>query len=965
MKYLILALILICQLTFIEEGYAQKTYGELIADKPYTHTIEESTYHHYELSLKKDVVVLLNMTDFDVRTELTVVSPEGIILDQVRTDETADFLIFKSPKKGNYQFYVNAISFEKEIGTYTLTAHLIPANSGGALEQIKALLLLLERPGRAGVATAIVENGKIIFEQYYGYSNVEHRIKNNAETVFELASVSKQFTAMAIARLAEQDKLSIEDDIRIYFPELPNYKSPIQIKHLLNHTSGIIDSDYPLALAGFENDKIELERVLNILKHVPDLYFAPGSAFAYSNDGYTLLAELVRRITKQEFKTWMAQYVFEPLHMESTLIRDSPEIVIPNRATSYVSYTGDSHFRRLSFDFFAPGGCSVRSNISDLTKWVDYLNTAYHSEDKLFKTINQTDTLNTGEAVNYAYGSFITDFRGLKRFSHLGLSAGFTTSIARFPDKNIGFIMLGNDGHFRNYYVARKLYEIYLNDHIKPIATPFEGITPFMPEQTEENQLAFQEVNLTDYEGTYFSQQINTSYTFEVIMDTLFALSTAYKAIPIITGTKDTLQTDEDFMERLVFKRDYTGKVSEVAIFNDDDNHSISFIKISDTTQWPKTAYWKSTAFQQIMKDTLVNIEASKILTGFAVSVFDESETFLQEGYGYATVEDKKRYNPETIQLIASVSKSITGMAVMKAMELGFFKLDDPIQEHLPFMISNPDFPDEDITIRQLLTHTSSLSDPENYNRGYVFRKSLDQSNWPQPHHEDLFLYNNNEKVSLSDFLDSVASPKGKWYNKVEMYTTKRPGTHFEYSNMGFALLGYIMELTTGLDFMEFTQKHIFDPLDMNSSTWELEKVESNNHATYYLENYNSCPDYSINTIPDGGLYTNIIDLTKFLQEAIRGYAGRGKVLSQSSYKEMFRRQSHLIEIEGGLGWDLSISCCIGHAGNDFGVSTVMYFEPSTGIGRIVFSNISSETEEIEETFYGIMNLLFTEGDNN
>jgi len=212
--------------------------------------------------------------------------------------------------------------------------------------------------------------------------------------------------------------------------------------------------------------------------------------------------------------------------------------------------------------------------------------------------------------------------------------------------------------------------------------------------------------------------------------------------------------------------------------------------------------------------------------------------------------------------------------------------------------------------------------------------------------------------MSLSNFLIELCSPEGVWYDKDEMFIKQRPGTNFEYSNTGFALLGYILELTTKVDFREFTQVHIFDPLDMASATWELER-ENPKHVTYYLENYNICPDYHCNTIPDGGLYINQIDLTKFLQEAMKGYAGRGTILTQSSYTEMLRSQSDLFEIEGGLGWDLEISCCIGHSGNDFGTATVMYFEPSTGLGRIVFTNISTETDELSGGFYGIMNLLF------
>ncbi len=942
--------------------FAQKNCGKLKSDKSYQEKIETSTYHQYELNLKKGTVALL-VLDYNVGLLLTVVNPEGIIVEKVSTNETASHLIFESTIAGKYQFYINTLEDEKKQGNYTLNAHYLPSNKDGKLDQIKKLIQLLQKPNRAGLAIAILQDNQSIFEHYNGFSNVENQIYNNKETVFELASVSKQFTAFAIAMLDEEGKLSVEDDIRKYFPELPIYKTPIQIKHLLNHTSGIIESDNSLELAGFENDPIGIDRVLNFLKNTPDQYFESGSEFSYSNDGYTLLGELVTRVTKQSFKSWMKKNLFDPLKMKHTSIRDSPQNIIPNRAISYAQYNGDSDFLRRSFDFFAPGGCSVRSNISDLIKWVNYLDQGYVADEKIFKKINQRNTFNDGDTTQYSYGNFITDFRGLKRISHLGLSAGFTTSIARFPEQNVSFILLGTDGEFPNYYLSRKMYEIYLEEQLKPITKKFEGIkTAALSKETQkEIKSDLQAANMKDYEGTYFSQQINTTYTFQVQQDTLFALSAAYPPIPIIAAKGDTLETDEDFMISIIFKRGYDGNVSDCRIYHDDDDYSIAFTKISTAKKWPKSSLWKSKVYVDKMKEKLTKVEASKKLVGFGVTVFDETETFLQEGYGFANIENGKRYNAETVQLIASISKSITGTAVMKAMELVHFQLDDAINDYLPYKIINPKFPEEEITIRHLLTHTSSLDDPDNYRHGYVFQKPLIKDNWPVPHHKTLHFYNNNEKLPLSDFLDLLISPKGKWYDESKMFTKEKPGTNFEYSNLGFALLGYIIELTSKVDFKDFTQKHIFDPLDMKSATWELAQVNPAHETLYYLENYNTCPPYACNTLPDGNLYINMIDLTKFLQEAIRGYAGRGKILSQSSYQEMFRSQTDLFEIEGGLGWDLSISCCIGHAGNDFGASTVMYFEPKTGIGRIVFCNTSSELEEIADEFYGIMNLLFLE----
>ena len=955
MRIAALTFILVSLLIWGPQLFSQKQCGVLSTDPIYNQELESSIYHQYQLHLKKGGINLLDVSDYDVAIEFTVVSPAGVVIEQINNADTGDFLIFESPVDGTYQFYLHIIDDEAPATNYSIQAEFIAPNKD-RLAQIKELLHHLERPDRAGTAISIIEKGQTIYEHYHGYANAEHQVKNNAETVFELASVSKQFTAMAIAKLAEEKKLSIEDDIRLYFPELPVYETPIKVKHLLNHTSGLIDSHYPLVLAGFENDQIDLHRVLSFLRNTPEQYFESGSAFSYSNDGYTLLGELVNRVTKQSFRDWTEEHLFAPLNMNSTMIRDSPKTVIPNRAMSYKSNMRADAFHRVSFDFYAPGGCSVRSSMNDLIKWVNYLDQGYQSDASLFQRINQVDELPNGDSSEYAYGNFITDFRGLKRISHLGLSAGFTTSVARFPEEELSFIFLGNDGDFRNYYLSRKIYEIFLSDRINPLTTMFEGIETVTLETTAPS--VEPGVSLTDYEGSYFAQQIHTSYTFEAIEDTLFALSAAYEPVPLIPLGVDTFETDEDYMETIIFKRDYNQAVSDCHIYNDSEDHKITFRKFSTEKRWPKDHRWYTDEHQQFIQDTLEQLEASKTFPGFAISVFDESETLYQRGFGYANTEVKKGYDPKSVQQIASITKTITGMAIMKAMELGHISLDDAINDYLPYDIVNPQFPDDEMTIRQLLTHTSSLDDPKNDSHGYVFSEPLDKDNWPEPHHEGLARYSNNKHMSLGEFLKSICSPDGIWYDEAEMYTKHRPGTNFEYSNLGFALLGHILELATGEDFRDFTQEHIFDPLGMHSASWELDRADPH-HVTYYIENYNVCPDYTINTIPDGGLHINIIDLTKFLQEAIKGYAGRGKLLTQSSYDEMFRSQSELFEIEGGLGWDLSISCCVGHGGNDFGVATVMYFEPRTGLGRIIFTNISIESDEVDDLFYGIMNLLF------
>lgn len=367
--------------------------------------------------------------------------------------------------------------------------------------------------------------------------------------------------------------------------------------------------------------------------------------------------------------------------------------------------------------------------------------------------------------------------------------------------------------------------------------------------------------------------------------------------------------------------------------------------------------HWKDPNFLNKIDQSLLNIDSSGILPGFGVAVFDKDQIFFQKGYGFADKESNRAYTPQTVQIIASVTKSINGMALMKLVDQGKINLDDPVNKYLPFELINPRFPKVPITLRHLATHTGSIDDPEVYAKSYVFTSALNKSQWPQAWHKIIPTYENNGAMDLAEFLSKIVPKSGEWYDK-NMYLRKKPGKKYVYSNLGAALLGYIVEWVSGLDYRTFVKQEILDPLGMTSSTWYLEEIDSSIHTRYYLENYHPVPNYSINTYPDGGLYSTVEDLSKFLQEVLKGYAGEGTLLSQNSYREMLKIQSPVAE--EGIGWDFSFPCCIGHSGNDFGTTTLMFFEPTTGIGRIIFANISAERDEIYNNIYGnMMPLLF------
>jgi CubicO group peptidase (beta-lactamase class C family) len=207
--------------------------------------------------------------------------------------------------------------------------------------ELKPIFQEWERPDRPGGVVAIVEKGKIVYKKCFGLANVEYNIPNTSQTVFDVSSLAEPITGMAVAMLEEQGKLSASEPIKKYMPELPDCMDPITIAHLLYHTSGLADWFDLLTLAGWdERDVITTDHVLKLLQRKRKLLFAPGSEFRYSRTDYTLLAELVERVTGQSFRDWTWENLFKSLGMIDTLFRENPQEIVENRA-----YSINYHYR--------------------------------------------------------------------------------------------------------------------------------------------------------------------------------------------------------------------------------------------------------------------------------------------------------------------------------------------------------------------------------------------------------------------------------------------------------------------------------------------------------------------------------------------------------------------------------------------------------------------------------------------
>ena len=364
-----------------------------------------------------------------------------------------------------------------------------------------------------------------------------------------------------------------------------------------------------------------------------------------------------------------------------------------------------------------------------------------------------------------------------------------------------------------------------------------------------------------------------------------------------------------------------------------------------------------SPAFTQTTADSL-HAELSTLysqsdLAGFSVSIVDAQGVLYQQGYGFADLENKIPYTPHTIQPIASVSKTFIGVAMMKAIELGYLSLDSNINELLPFKVVNPHYPDKPITIRQLVTHTSGIKDRDYsvYIKSYILQEKPVYAGSKFTLMEKLLLKRvaKNKKISLEEYLRNVLHEEGRWYKK-KNFLKAVPGSKYAYSNIGATLAAYIIELSSGVAFDEFTRKHIFEPLEMQDTQWIVEGKRAKKHASLYNKRGQKFPDYYGITYPAGGLATSCADLSQYLKNIFRGYKGEGNLLSEESFQTMLT--------EEGVFWGITPKGTFGHAGSNAGVTTYMYFSPSTGTGKIFISNSFVEEKPLTTQVGAIWDVL-------
>ncbi len=333
-------------------------------------------------------------------------------------------------------------------------------------DKVDKLFATWDRTTSPGAALAVVRDGKIVYERGYGMARLEDGLANSPDKVFDVGSVSKQFTAACVAFLVREGKVGLDDDLRKYLPEMPDYGTPVTVRHLLHHTSGLRDYNALLSLAGFrpESDCPTVEEALEIVRRQKKLNYAPGEEYSYTNTGFFLLSQIVERVSGKSLNAFAQERIFKPLGMTKTLFQDDHTQVIRDRATGYAK--GEQGWAVSMSNWDETGDGNIYTTVRDMAKW-DQAFTNGTLGEGLTEMMQETGRLNSGKAIDYAWGLVVTEYKGLKVVEHGGAWVGFRAAIVRFPEQRFTVVILANLDAIDPSGLAFKVADIYLAGQLK------------------------------------------------------------------------------------------------------------------------------------------------------------------------------------------------------------------------------------------------------------------------------------------------------------------------------------------------------------------------------------------------------------------------------------------------------------------------------------------------------------------
>jgi CubicO group peptidase (beta-lactamase class C family) len=433
---------------------------------------------------------------------------------------------------------------------------------------VDALFASWDLPGSPGCALAVARNGTPLYTRGYGYANLDYDVPITPQTVFDVASITKQFVAASLSMLALEGKLSLDDNVRRWLPELPEYQWPITLRHMLHHTSGLRDYLNLFPLAGRDDYyPISHARILAMMSRQRALIFPPGERYLYSNTAYMLLAQVLERAGGQSLGEMTEVRIFGPLGMGGSLMYENREAIIPRRAIGY-DRDDDGHVRMVhNYNFDVAGDGQLYSTVEDLLRWDNYLHGA--AKPAIYPLMLTEGYLNNGDATGYAQGIELGSYRGLRTVEHSGSSWGFRSELMRFVEPGLAIAIACNSDSARPGELAQRVADYYLADQlgngseveasgsVRQVADAPSAPPALTPDQ------------LREFAGAFYAPELDATYHFAVVDSGLALRIEQGPPLPVAPAADDRFEFSfqpqgwsEPEPVSLRFDRNRTGAIS-------------------------------------------------------------------------------------------------------------------------------------------------------------------------------------------------------------------------------------------------------------------------------------------------------------------------------------------------------------------------------------------------------------------
>ncbi|MGD8727941.1 MAG: serine hydrolase [Gemmatimonadales bacterium] len=460
---------------------------------------------------------------------------------------------FETETAGVYRITVSP--FEDEVGEYVLVIDVAEPVAKTPERRVAQLMARYDREDMPGGVVGVIRDGEVVFAEATGMANLSHGIPFTVETVTNIGSVSKQFTAFAIALLAQQGKLSLDDEVRTHIPELPEFDESVRIRHLLSHTGGYRELYNTAPIFGWGGeDALSRDEAIRIVQRQPALQNPPGSEYNYNNTGFILLAEIVSRVTETPFPEWMAANVFGPLGMDHTVVKEAHGQVIPNSAQGYVPAQGGG-FREARDLAASYGAGGIYTTVGDLAKWLGNFHDPQVGGADVIARMVERAVLTTGDTIPYALGLVVNEHRGLRQISHGGADVAHRAMLRYFPEIDAGVVTLSNNANFDGS-IAGAVVDAYFEDYYQedvdeePVGDRGEG---------SEAVVVPAEI-LDRYVGRFEFEGVGLVITYTRDGDRFYAQATGQPEIDLVAQS-DSMFTYEGVEASVTFHTDGDGPV--------------------------------------------------------------------------------------------------------------------------------------------------------------------------------------------------------------------------------------------------------------------------------------------------------------------------------------------------------------------------------------------------------------------